>query len=108
MAITIYGASDDLIEIEGDVNDEFYLPLRGTALVWLVSPYDDGFSAMTVMVDYCVSNPNGWSVAVMANTGNPPDWKVTFHPREHDTETTDPAVTIDTPPGTVVTWYEEC
>jgi len=28
MQVTIYGASDDLIEIEGDVNEEFNWPFR--------------------------------------------------------------------------------
>ena len=26
MSLTIYGASDDLVEIEGDINEEFYFP----------------------------------------------------------------------------------
>lgn len=31
--ITVYGASDDLIEIEGDVRDEFDVPAKGAVLV---------------------------------------------------------------------------
>lgn len=33
MAVTVYGSSDDLIEVEGDVLEEFYLPTEGDSLL---------------------------------------------------------------------------
>lgn len=99
MPITIYGASDDLIEVDGDVKDEFYLPGSDSADVILTAP--DG-ATLIVNVGFCDRNVDGWHVALESHGPHTPSWPVTFHPREHDPESEDPAVTIDAPAGTTV------
>lgn len=98
MSITIYGASDDLIEVEGDVWREFYLSEYGTRLR-LTAPDND---SLDVLVDFGTTRVRAgldWTITVEAIHGYP-SWPIRFHERP-DREG-DPAVTIETPPGTTV------
>lgn len=93
--ITIYGASDDLLEIRGAVIEEFaaYDPTR----VRLVAP--DG-QQLDVLAEY--SRPGSdleWSLSVEALNACP-SWPITFH--AHPTYAGEAAVTIDAPVGTTV------
>lgn len=95
--IVIYGASDDLIEIDGAVCEEFYLPQGGSADVLLVAP--DGGS-LVVNVGFCDRNIAGWHVAVESHGAQSVDWPMRFVPRPGDDH--DPAIEIDAPAGTTV------
>lgn len=93
--ITIYGASDDLLEVEGAVVEEFdaYTATR----VRLTAP--DG-GTLDVVGQY--SRPGSvleWTLAVEV-VATYPSWPVRFHERL-DCEG-GPAVTIDAPVGTTV------
>ncbi|MFF2621283.1 hypothetical protein [Oerskovia jenensis] len=96
--ITIYGASDDLVEVEGAVRDEFDLGRNGTRLR-LTSP---DRQSLDVVADYGAA-PAGcrldWTLAVTAVNAYP-SWPIRFHERP-DYEG-DPAVTIDAPAGTTI------
>jgi hypothetical protein len=96
--IRIYGASDDLVEVDADVRDEFNLGRDGTRLR-LTAP--DGQS-LDVVAQFC---PPGdarldWTLAVEAHDSYP-SWPVRFTERP-DYEG-DPAVEVDAPEGTTVT-----
>ena len=97
--ITIYGASDDLIEVEGAVRGEAYL-LDRESLVILTAP--DG-ATLAFMVGFCSRNPDGWSIAVESHGRRTPPWPIRFVPRPDSGGNDDPAVVIDAPGGTVVT-----
>lgn len=63
MTVTVYGSSDDLIEIEGDIREEFYAPTEGPAML--------GFSDGTLLsIEY---NSDGV-------------WKITRRDRGHSTK----------------------
>ncbi|WP_156251000.1 hypothetical protein [Pseudactinotalea terrae] len=97
--IVIYGASDDLVEVEGAVRKEFQLAADGTR-VRLTAP--DGQS-LDVLVDYGggpVGSRLDWTIGVYAVDAYP-DWPVRFGERPHYEG--DPSVTIDAPVGTTVT-----
>lgn len=57
MSVTVYGASDDLVEIEGDIREEFGFPWPDDASVFL------GFSNGVVLR---VTRPNVWRIAPVA------------------------------------------
>jgi hypothetical protein len=94
--LTFYGASDDLLEVEGAVVDEFDA-LSGSTRVRLTAP-DNG--TLDVIGQY--GRPGSaleWSITVEAVDAYP-SWPIRFHERV-DREG-DPAVTIDAPVGTTV------
>lgn len=96
--LTIYGASDDLVELEGAINDEYNLFPDGV-LLRLTAP--DGQS-LDVSLDFdnrAIGGQLDWTIAVGAVNAYP-DWPIRFHERP-DYEG-DPAVTIDVPEGTRV------
>ena len=94
--ITIYGASDDLVEVEGAVREEYPLAdpcsrLRltapGGASLDVVLWFDGAIGALD------------WSISVEAVDAYP-SWPIRFH--ECPGYEGDPAVTIDAPEGTTV------
>ncbi|ANA86252.1 hypothetical protein SEA_LOZINAK_95 [Gordonia phage Lozinak] len=96
--ITIYGASDDLVEVEGAVRDEFNLGRDGTRLR-LRAP--DGLQ-LDVAADFCnpvVGGRLDWVIGVYAVNAYP-SWGIRFHERPGCEG--DPAVTIEVPEGTTV------
>jgi hypothetical protein len=55
--VLIYGASDDLIEVEGDITDEF-----GAYDKWKYVHFDDG---TVVKAGYALVPDKGWSIEVV-------------------------------------------
>ena len=94
MAITIYGASDDCIELRGDIYDERYT--NEGNVVRLTSP---GGEQMDVRIEY---GPRAWDIRVDHSTGDlAADWPVRLTHRDDGTDhSDDPAIVIDTPNGT--------
>lgn len=94
--LKIYGASDDLVEIEGAFSEEFnaYNKWEGRVL----APNGD---ALTVYAEF--SAPGAykaeWTITV-ENTGTWPSWPI--HYEERPDREGDPALVIDVPEGTVV------
>lgn len=99
--VTIYGASDDLVEVEGDIEgaDEFnaYGAWSGT----LESPAGD---SLIVRAEFCKPGATcDWTVSV-ENTETYPAWPIMFSERP-DREG-DPALIIEVPVGTILTVSE--
>jgi len=108
--VTIYGASDDLVEIEvvsdGKIvlQDEAYLTPGGSRI--RLTDTDDNH--LDVMADFGASSgaldsddsPGGWVLAVVTHGPLPDGWEVVFGARENDPETEDPALTVRCPAGT--------
>lgn len=92
--VTIYGVSDDLVEFEGAISEEFgaYGPWAGT----LTSPDGD---QLTIRAEYGVSAVTEWLLSI-ENTGTYPAWPIRFGERP-DREG-DPAIIIDIPAGTTI------
>lgn len=93
MSLIIYGASDDLVEVEGDITDEFDVYERTEFVV--ESP--DG-SALSVFADF---GSREWEISVSAFSGGTyPAWPIQF--MERPGYEGDPAVVIDAPVGTTI------
>lgn len=93
--ITIYGASDDLVEIEGAFSEEFdaLSAWRGR----VVAP--DGES-LIVTAEFGKSDSDAeWTLGV-ENSGTWPAWPIRF--AERPDREGDPAIVIEVPAGTIV------
>lgn len=93
--VTIYGASDDLVEFRGAIYDEFNL--YGNWVGELIAPGGD-----SLIVSAVFGNPGSksdWTLSV-ENNGTYPSWPIHFTERP-DMEG-DPAIVIDVPEGTTV------
>lgn len=96
--ITIYGASDDLVEVEGAIREEYDLGHYGTRLR-LTAPDEQ---SLDVVADFGNTNAGGsldWTLSVAA-VNTYPSWPIRFHERPN--REGDPAVTIDAPAGTTI------
>lgn len=96
--IIIYGASDDLVEVEGAVREEYQLGDEGTRLR-LTAPDGD---SLDVWAQFSARGRHvtlDWTLAVEATTTYP-SWLIHFH--ERPGYEGDPAVTIHAPVGTTV------
>jgi len=94
--ITIYGASDDLVEVEGYISDEFsaYGPWSGK----LTAPNGD---SLRIRAEFCKpGSESEWQLSI-ENTGTFPDWPIRFGVRPD--RDGDPALVIDVPDGTTMT-----
>ena len=92
--VTIYGASDDLIEFEGAIRGEAYLSRSGLTSVKLVSPDGDFFKFSMEFGRY------GWRILVETSEDTlKPPWPLYFGERPDND--LDPAIIIDVPEGTV-------
>jgi hypothetical protein len=85
MSITVYGASDDLIEIEGDIREEFqggdgvvYLGFsEGTVLsieysrngIWRITPYFRGLASLDIELASLDDEDNYSDRAILEMTG---------------------------------------
>lgn len=100
--VLIYGASDDLVEVEGAIDgaDEFnvYDEWVGT----LTSPSG---KALRVRAEFCPSGVDDveWRISV-EHTGTTPKWPIHFTTRPD--RDSDPAVIITVPVGTILTVKE--
>lgn len=97
--ITIYGASDDLIEVEGYVSEEFDIYGLGTVDVILTAP--DG-ATLTIEVGFCEVNTDGWAIVLQSHGDQTPPWPIRFVPRPGANSEGDPAIQINVPDGTTV------
>lgn len=100
MKIRIYGASNDLIEVEGcEGADEFNTYEKGFAMWWgdLRAPNGEVMRAHAVL-----SNNGCWSIALgQVDEGTPfPEWPVTI--RQHTSLDYSAMVEIEAPEGTVL------
>lgn len=96
--ITIYGASDDLVEVEGEFSEEFsaYNGWRGR----VIAPNGQH---LIVTAEYSKTGDDYWTLGV-ENTGTWPAWPIQFAEAPHEG---DPAIIIEVPAGTVVEEIEE-
>ena len=107
--LKFYGASDDLVEFEGFITDEFPVDNVDEWRGELAAP--DG-TIVGLFAAYCgEQNPDGWHIEVTDEYGECP-WPVergTFPPRYDDEETGDPYIELTVPPGTMLnptTWED--
>ena len=96
--ITIYGASDDLVEVRGAVREEYVLGDHGTRLR-LVSPDGESLDVALDFDNKTIGGSLDWTITVAAVDAYP-SWPIRFH--ERPDYPGDPAVTIDAPAGTTV------
>lgn len=93
--VTFYGASDDLVEFEGAISEEFdaYEGWKGE----LVAPDGD---SLILNAQYCKpGSPSEWTLWV-ENSATYPAWPIRFGERP-DCEG-DPAIIINVPEGTTI------
>jgi len=100
MKLTIYGASDDLLEVESDdgsIRDEF--DVYGPTEVLIEDP--DGGS-LVVKAEFGAWNKRGaeWTLAIRNTDEFPEGWTIQFGERP-DREG-DPAIFLEVPSGTTV------
>lgn len=98
MPITIYGASDDLVEVEGDFTEEYQLDRHGTRLR-LTAPGGDSLDVALDFDNPTVGGRLDWTISVAAVDAYP-SWPIRFHERPGYEGA--PAVTIEAPVGTTV------
>lgn len=101
--VTIYGASDDLVEVEGAIEgaDEFGCYDRE----WIGVLRDPATSeALRIRVQFGVANDSDWRIQV-ENTDTNPAWPMHFAYRPD--RDTDPALVIEVPEGTVLTTNDD-
>lgn len=94
--LTIYGASDDLIEFEGAISEEFnaYGPWHGV----LVDPKHG--DSLIIRAEFGkASSDSEWTLSV-ENTDRPCEWPIRFGKRPDREE--DPAIHITVPAGTTI------
>lgn len=92
--LTIYGASDDLMEFDGAISEEFYVYQDPTEAL-LTAPNGE---RLTVTAQF---GRKGWELAVSASEERGyPSWSIHF--TERPEREGDPAIVIDVPEGTVV------
>ena len=85
--VTIFGASDDLIEFRGAIDGEAGARWDDDSAVVLHSPSGE---TMVLLIGYCTANPDGWSICVESGT-----WPHRITPRPEYPE--DQAIEIDVP-----------
>ena len=99
--LKIYGASDDCVEFEGAIYDEFYLSQDNTWTGVIKSPKGD---VVTVRASYYVDNPNGWDVRILSASHAGAPWpyrKKSVYGNEEGTEE-NTYITLDVPAGSTV------
>ncbi len=100
--LTIYGASDDLVEIDGYIHEEYDLDRDGTVLMF-TAPHG---AQLAVLVDFCpVESPmrdigGGWVLSVHHAD---PDWVYPVRLGVRPDRDSDPAIHLAVPEGTTVT-----
>lgn len=105
--LIIYGASDDLVEIEGVFEEEFTVPKGG----WCGRVEAPNGEYMFVTVEWCSrTNREGWALGVDTDGGPFPSWPSRYV-RSADVasltvgyigDPDNPALILDVPVGTVV------
>jgi len=96
--VTIYGASDDLVEVEGKIQGAGEYDAGGG---WVGALTDPDGESLVIRVEY--SKPGAraeWTIAV-ENTESYPGWPIRF--TERPGYEGDPALVVVVPAGTVLT-----
>ncbi|PKV80880.1 hypothetical protein [Nocardia fluminea] len=96
--LTIYGASDDCLELEGYINEE-YDALRPITLV-LRAPTG---AQLAVSAEFDGATPirgDGWALSILHVD---PQWTWTVRLSERPDRPDDPAIVLEVPVGTTVT-----
>ena len=94
--LLFYGASDDCVEFEGAIHDEFYTRPDGT---WTGTLQDTDGGTAQLRATWCVENPDGWHLEVTDHYGDCP-WPITKAARDDRPE--DPMLVLTVPDGIVV------
>lgn len=97
--LTIYGASDDLLEVEGYLREEFVAYTRATLI--LTAP-NGACLAIVGEFDPVGHSPNvgdGWVLSVCHAD---PAWTYPIRLTSRPDRDTDPAVALDVPAGTTI------
>ena len=97
--ITFYGASDDLLEIEGYFEEEFYLKENNTAIAEVVFGNDEGI--LYVIAEF---GAEGWELSVANGEEWPKGYNITFGSRP--SRESDPAIIMQVPEGTIVREFD--
>ena len=70
MTLHIYGASDDLIEVTGAVEDEFYPPADGPTTVLVDAKTDAGDQVQVqLQIEYAADGTSDWRVTEVTGHG---------------------------------------
>ena len=96
--IRVYGASDDLLEFDGAISEEFSRysnPIVGT----LTAPNGDG---LTVMAYYANSGVWGVGVGPLDEGATLPDWPIRFEDGKQNESSFSATLVIDIPEGTTL------
>ncbi|MEV5391901.1 hypothetical protein [Nocardia farcinica] len=96
-SLLIYGASDDLVEVEGIVTEE-YDATSGDAVTLLIAAPTG--PQLHVRAEH---TSRGWELSAIHRD---PDWRWTVQPGTRPDHAEDPALLLDVPPGTTVTHLE--
>lgn len=90
--ILFYGMSDDLVEIEGYISEEFDLPYDG----WVGCLIDPDGNRVELTADFV----REWEIGVKVLSGNVVNWdiRLTNRPDRDD----DPAIELVVPEGTTL------
>ena len=98
--LSFYGASDDLVELEGALKEEYELPAGD---VWTATIQDTEGNTAQLRASYCKDNPDGWHVEVTDEYGECP-WpqEKTTRPDSPDDEEPDPMIILTVPRGVVI------
>lgn len=99
-SLAIYGASDDLLEIEGLIEEEFECYTATT--LYVKTP--DG-AQLAVTAEFCGTGPmshigSGWVLTVHHSD---PHWTYPIRLERRNDYDEDPAVVLEVPVGTTVT-----
>lgn len=108
--LTIYGASDDLVEIEGPIRDEYTLGINDRTVLRLETPGTETSpgEALEVIAEF---TDRAWELSVRAVTSEwggadklPAKWPIRFgeRPIRRVGDDHDPAVFIEAPGGVTV------
>lgn len=97
----IYGASDDLVEVEGAIEDEF--DVHGLWRARLLSP--DGQSLIVTAQFGKPGAASDWTVGVENHTQPFPDWPIKFEERADYSG--DPCLYVQVPEETKIIPYTE-
>ena len=97
--LVFYGASDDLLEIEGYIEDEYYTNGDDVAIAEVIFPKDEGI--LYVVAEF---GHEGWELSVTNGEEWPKGHNITFGSRP--SRESDPAIIMQVPEGTIVREFD--
>ncbi len=98
--LRIYGASDDLVEVEGYVREEFNA-WRNAVTILLTAPTG---AQLAVTAEFCGATPVAGAEWVLSVLHSDPRWTypIRFAQRPEPNRNGDPALILEVPDGTTV------